>query len=534
MRTHGSLLLSQTKPEDIPEICQKMGFVSAPLTDINSLSQCVRYSKAMNKAGLKPVFGSTFKVNDHEVIVLARNKAGWQQLLYMFYLSNSPANGANPHLTIDELRSLQTDNIFIISPIDIYMHLDGSEFSFPAIYPRTKNSSCDHSHCVAITPNFFEKEKLFQNTLIRCKGLKTSVENFDNSNEFDYIHSKEDLLNLGIDQDVIDRGMDIFSMIEPVDITNPQRLPDAQIPDGLSQKEYLRKICLEKCPNDPVYLDRLNYELEAIGSADMEGYFIIIQDIVKFITERGHLSGAGRGSAGGCLISYLTGITHIDPIRYNLMFERFYTPDRGSLPDIDLDMPEAVKDPLIEYLRKKYGENRFAQLCTFSTFKAAAALKTVFTATGTVTPSEQNEITKMLPFEGKIADQLEEQAKNEGIRSMLYWTLKNKPKILAKWCTLKNGLYDGVLANEFEEAVKIESVISGRGRHASAFVLSNEPIYKLAPIIYDPVSELQIIGVDMYGAEDLGLAKMDLLGLNLLSKCEYMKGIIRGEIGIIS
>lgn len=532
IRTHGSILLSQTKPEDIPAICLKNNFMSAPLTDISSLSQCVRYAKVMEKAGLKPVFGLTLTVDGEEVLVYARNQAGWKELLNVGFQSNKAENLVNPRLTLEEFQGFQSLNLIIVSPPFIYKHLKPSDCSFPGLYPRT-NMECDYDKCVVVTPNFFEREKLFENTLIRCKGAKTSVVDYDNSNKYDYIHNEEDLLALGVPAEVLQRNSLIFDLVEPIEIKNPQKLPDAQCPDGLTQKEYLKQLCLEKCPQDSVYRDRLTYELEVIGSADMEGYFLIVRDIVQFIKDSGYLSGAGRGSAAGCLISYLIGITSVDPIRYNLMFERFYTADRGSLPDIDLDMPEEVKDALIQYLRMKYGEDRFAQLCTFSTFKGAAALKTVFSARGGVTPAEQNEITKELPMESKIIDELEQQHKEFGTKSILYWTLRNKPKLLSKWCTLKEDRYDGVLAAEFEDAVQLESVISGRGRHASAFVLSNSPLHELAPVVFDSVSGLPIIGVDMYGAEDLGLVKIDLLGLNLLSKCQYMRDIINGKILIL-
>lgn len=539
MRTHGSLLLSQTKPDDIPAICATNNFISAPLTDISSMSQCVNYANSMKKAGLKPVFGTTISVENSQVVYLAKNLAGWKELLYLNFLSNKPENRANPNLTLSDVENLQSDNLVNLVPVELYNRISPGNCCFPSI-EIGKKQDCSYNNCVVISPNFFEKSRLFENTIIRCKGEKIQTENYDNSNWNQYIWGRDELNAAGICDEIIDRGLQIYESIEPIDIKVPQKLPEAQCPPGMSQAGYLRQLCfdalagLQGAINDmSTYRARLEYELSVINSAQMEGYFLIVRDIVDFIRKAGYLAGAGRGSAAGCLMSYLIGITGIDPLKYNLMFERFYTADRGSLPDIDLDMPEAVKDPLIQYMRAKYGETRFMQLCTFSTFKGAAALKTVFTALGGVTPAEQNEITKNLPMESKIMDQLKDQFDELGHKSIVYWTLKNKPNILGAWCELKNDILEGPLAAEFGEAIRLESVISGRGRHASAFVLSNQPIYETCPVMWDVQSNLYISGVDMYGAEDLGVAKIDLLGLNLLTKSQHIRDIVNGTISLL-
>ena len=179
---------------------------------------------------------------------------------------------------------------------------------------------------------------------------------------------------------------------------------------GGNQLAPARKV---KDPTDrDVYLERVKKELEVIFKANLSGYFLIVQDIVNHVGDRGWIAGPGRGSAAGCLISYLIGITEVDPIEFDLLFERFYnegrnTEDHVSLPDVDMDVPAEHRDEVIDYIKEKYGVNKVSQMVTFGKLQGRAAIKEVLRINDAVSFSEMNAITDSIPDEAKISDQLE-------------------------------------------------------------------------------------------------------------------------------
>lgn len=293
-----------------------------------------------------------------------------------------------------------------------------------------------------------------------------------------------------------------------------------------------------RCPKVDFLCNGINSTLSNFTIID-NGYLSRVTDIqemsgintvydLEIENEHNYLTASGivHNSAGGCLVSYLTKITSVDPVKYGLYFERFYNAERGGLPDIDVDIPPDSRDSIIEYIYEGYGKENFAQLSTFGTLKGAAALKLCLNI-NSVPFSEQNEITSFLPEEAKIDPMLEQQEREVGTRSLIYWALVNTPKELERWCILNNGVFDGKYAKEFDLAIKLDKVIVDRGRHASAFAISNMPLHTKSPMVYDSVSQRYIVGVEMNSAEKLGLIKLDLLGLDLLSKAEYMQKVLK-------
>ena len=185
-------------------------------------------------------------------------------------------------------------------------------------------------------------------------------------------------------------------------------LPSFPIEENISANQCLEKLISEKFPKrfpnpDEKILTRLKYELNVIEKTEFADYFLIVADFVNWAKNHGITVGPGRGSAAGSLVSYILGITDIDPLKYGLLFERFLNPDRISMPDIDLDFADNRRDEVVAYVRQKYGEDRVAQIITFGTMAARAAIRDAGRALG-LPYSLCDQIAKLIPFNFKLEE----------------------------------------------------------------------------------------------------------------------------------
>jgi DNA polymerase-3 subunit alpha len=359
-----------------------------------------------------------------------------------------------------------------------------------------------------------------------------------------HIPSYEELLDIHQTEELENTNY-VSDLCENYDITNKPLLPIFDCPNNLKPDEYLRELCrngwrdkigprVDK-DNQQYYVDRIKNELDVLQGAGLSSYFLIVQDIVNYVKNNNWLAGPGRGSAAGCLVSYLIGITNIDPIPYNLIFERFYnigrsTKDRVSLPDIDIDIPINKRDNVIEYVKSKYGEKRVAQMLTFNTMKGRGALKEVLRVYGNISFEEMNNITKYIPDEAKIADELQEMKEETGESSIIRWALENNPDKLKEWCSIKDdNTLDGPLAKRFEQAIRLEGTKSNQSKHAAGVVISKENLEDICPMIYDNKNDQIIAGMEMHDLEALGVIKFDVLGLAFLDKAMHISDILYSQ-----
>jgi len=240
---------------------------------------------------------------------------------------------------------------------------------------------------------------------------------------------------------------------------------------------------------------------------------------------RSYLSTSGivHNSVGGCIVAYLTGITKIDPIEYNLIYERFWNSARkGSMPDIDVDMPPEHREEVIEYVRNKYGRDKVAHLATYAEMKGATAIKEVLRINDVCGFDIMNIITKSIPEEGKIADEMEALGED----SILLFTLKHRPDKLKDWVRFENDKLVGDYAKWFENAIKLEGTISGIGKHASALVVYENPLSEVCPMIADKSGDEPMVGFEMKATEKSGIVKLDFLGLSSISKLLEVNSIL--------
>jgi len=247
-----------------------------------------------------------------------------------------------------------------------------------------------------------------------------------------------------------------------------------------------------------------------------------------------NVEGVGvHNSAAGCLVSYLIGITSIDPIRYNLIFDRFYnsgrnTKDRISMPDIDVDVPINKREQIIQYIKDKYGHDKVSQMVTFNTIKGRGALKDVFRVYGNISFEEMNRITKNIPDEAKIADELQEMKEETGEASIIRWALENNADKLREWCYIdENNELQGPLAKRFEQAIRLEGTKSNQSKHAAGIAISSEPLRDICPMVYDSKNEQLIAGMEMQDLEGIGIIKFDILGVALLDKIMTIQDLLK-------
>lgn len=356
-------------------------------------------------------------------------------------------------------------------------------------------------------------------------------------NEMVQVHQPEELENTLL----------VADMCENYDITNSPDIPKFQTPDGLSSIDYLRKcvkegfdlkqkdidkVCRDRNITIDDYRQRYKKEEQIIAEADLADYFLILKDILDYARNNGQLCGVGRGSSSGCLISYLLQITDVDPLQYDLLFERFYnSARRGNLPDIDCDVEKFGREAIIKYIIDKYGKDRVAKIATFGSLQGKAVVKDVFRGHG-ISFDEVNEITKFIPDPAKISGEIQEQHDlgNEDYGT-IDWALDNNIKELSKWVVRdqNTGQLSGPLSKQFMQAIRLEGCYKSVGVHAAGIIISNQPIEEVCPLIRSSDGEL-ICGFDKKAVEEVGLCKLDLLGLSTLDRLHIIEDLINNEI----
>ncbi len=284
---------------------------------------------------------------------------------------------------------------------------------------------------------------------------------------------------------------------------NETKLPHFSLPENKKADNYLKELCLQglknKCQEHKKekVIERMNYELSVINRTGFVSYFLIISDLVQWAKTNKIVVGPGRGSVGGSLIAYLLGITEIDPLKYDLLFERFLNPERISMPDIDLDFADRRRDEIISYIANKYGHDKVAQIITFGTMAARAVIRDVGRALE-YSYSYCDRIAKMIPFGLSLDETMD---KIPEFRQLYNTDVKAKELI--------------------DIAKKLEGVARHASTHACGVVISKEPLDDIVPLQHPTQNEDSIVTqYEMNSIESLGLLKMDFLGLKNLSIIE--------------
>ena len=385
-----------------------------------------------------------------------------------------------------------------------------------------------------------DKRFAFPNDQFYFKKTDEMAKNFsdlpaaiDNTNE---IVDKVSLLNLK--KDIL---LPAFPIPEEFKThTKAEKLDKGEVsPDSLNQWEYLKHITYEGARKRYTDLtdeikERIEFELFTIKTMGFAGYFLIVSDFIKAGRELGVLVGPGRGSAAGSVVAYCIGITNIDPIKYNLLFERFLNPDRKSMPDIDTDFDDIGRQKVIDYVIKKYGKNQVAQIITYGTMAAKMSIKDVARVMDLPLP-DSNALAKMVPDRPGIE-----------LRRVLHAPLT--PKDGERSLTEKEGLGpddietvkklrelyngNGMQGEVLHEAEILEGSVRNTGIHAAGIIIAPKDLTELIPVATAKDSDLWVTQIEGNIIEEAGVIKMDFLGLKTLTIIKDALELIKQNHGV--
>ena len=324
-----------------------------------------------------------------------------------------------------------------------------------------------------------------------------------------FVKSEEEMrLALPDDADAIANTREIADKCNVQIAFGVRRMPSFSAPDGMDNEAYLRKLCNEglarKYPHaDDAIRARLDYELSVVSHMGFVDYFLIVWDFIHFAKSNGIMVGPGRGSGAGSLAVYCLDITDIDPIRYNLLFERFLNPERVSMPDIDVDFCYERRQEVIDYVGRKYGEGHVSQIITFGTMAARAVLRDVGRVLR-IPYADVDRLSKLVPAE---------------LNMTLERALKLSPELKTLYDT------DPTMQKVIDLSLKLEGLPRHSSTHAAGVVISGVPITEVVPLqMNDSVLTTQF---PMTTLEELGLLKMDFLGLRTLTVLRDALAFIR-------
>ncbi len=630
--SHYSLLDGLSKPHQMAQRASDIGMSALALTDHGNIAGVVQFSKAMRSKNIKPILGCEFylsnampniKNSDNKkhahLVVLAKNKVGWSNLLKTVALANQPDNFYyKPRLHRSYFSDLSEGLLafsgHVGSELANIIWLDDAKYETKEIAEMRKQMNPDwKNRGIALIKEYqdiFGKDNFFVEVQLVCSPNKPLIQITAEcmrilSDELDIpalatgdahyafkeqCHDQRVLvatsLNLQLpdvykriemDQDVplkeffisdnfhipdineisalhkpneIEMTQHISDMCEDYNILHSPVLPIFECPDKHNPESYLLELCRKGWKEKFVdngkhntitkderhqYGDRVKYELGVINNAKLSSYFLIVADYIEVAKQRGDLIGLGRGSSAGSIVSYLLNITGIDPIKYGLLFERFYnagrnTGDHISLPDIDTDFPIEKREDTINYISDKYGKDNVGHIITFGTMKGKAALKDVMRAHDISSFDEINFITKGIPDEASISDELQSIKEEFGESSIIKWALTNESKYFADYCSVNDdGSLTGEYAEFFAQAIRLEGTKRTQSKHAAGIVISAEPLGDCCPMVYDTHSKSLIAGLEMEDLESIGLVKFDVLGVAMLDKIMGVKHILAGE-----
>ena len=556
VHSHYSLLDGLPKIDELLDYTKELGMDSLALTDHGVLYGAIEFFKKAKERGIKPIIGAEMYVafermnqrrigiddKRYHLILLVKNKEGYQNLVKLITKAHLEGFYYKPRID-EELLEKHSQGLIALSAclqgkiprLILEKKIEEAE-KLALKYQKLFGEDSFYLE-IQYHPHLKDQEKVNQELLMISKkhGIPLVA-----TNDIHYLRKEDNeaqdvlmLINTGADRDDPERltmKADDFSMTTPAEmekrfssfagaIENTQqiarlcnfefelgkvKLPTFAVPERKTADEYLQELVsagLKKrygeSPAKPI-LDRLDFELSAVKQMGFVSYFLIVQDFVNWAKQNNIVVGPGRGSVGGSLLAYVLGITNIDPLKYNLLFERFLNPGRAAgLPDIDLDFTDRRRDEVINYVAEKYGRDKVAQIITFGTMAARAVIRDVGRALG-YTYSYCDQVAKMIPFGLDLKQTLEKVKEFK----QLYETDEQAQKLV-------------------DFAKKLEGVARHASTHACGVVISADPLDELIPLQHPTQDDENIVTqYEMHSVEDMGLLKMDFLGLKNLTIIE--------------
>ena len=490
VKTNYSLLTSLIKIDDLVKKCKELNITSIAICDDNMYG-VMEFYKACKNNDIKPIIGLEIKIDNNPVLLYAKDYFGYQNLCY---ISSNEKN-------IDLLKN-NNQSLICILPYESISLYDKLANIFSDIFVSYKkeeerNSIKDKKCIFANTVRCLnENEREYLKYLYMIKdGKKITDEklySFDINNYLLSFNESEKYINNFdyINYKIIEKSCNVEIK------TKDDLLPKYNNDTNFNEYKYLTDLCkkgLLKRFNNKVpikYVDRLMYELNVINKMGFCNYFLVVWDFIKYSKQNNILVGPGRGSAAGSLVSYCLGITDVDPIKYDLFFERFLNPERVTMPDIDIDFDSSKRNLVINYVSNKYGSKNVAQIITFSTLKSRAVLR---------------DIARIFDFDGIKFDNF-----IKLIDSNLS-LIENKKNTL-----VSNELSKDVLLSKiYDISMHLENLKRQTSVHAAGVIISQKNLDRYIPIVKN--NDEYLTGFTMNYLEELGLLKMDFLAIDNLT-----------------
>ncbi|MFB1050845.1 DNA polymerase III subunit alpha [Paraliobacillus sp. JSM ZJ581] len=534
VRSGYSFMKSTIKIPQLIEKAKQHNMQAVALTDEMVMYGAIHFYQLAKQAGIKPVLGMVVHVHEEDgqaysCITLARNINGYKNLLK---LSSWIQLEEKKSITLEELQHYIED-IRVIIPVShtrIATMLETNDQASIVLYIKHWNELLGTNVYVGVQRNerkhfsilkqvmedlpnqaiaindvcYLEEDDYQAYTCLQAmdKGTKWSV-NEDATWNKQYFCSEEELKTWFLDWPEIVNETD--ELVRECNITLPLYdpvLPKYPVEENQSAVEQLRKLCEQALPvkyPDPneIVKARVNHELAVIEQMQFSDYFLIVWDFIAYAKNNGIMVGPGRGSAAGSIVAYLLDITEVDPIEYNLLFERFLNPERVSMPDIDIDFSDHRRDEVISYVRDKYGENHVAQIGTFGTFATRSIIR---------------ELAKIMDISAEDISFILNEIPKQGTYSIAN-SVKASPNLI-------NYIKESSkLQRLFKIATKLEGLPRHLSTHAAGLIISEEPLVNRVALTKGQEG-IHLTQFAMHDVEAIGLLKIDFLGLRNLSLIE--------------
>lgn len=555
-----STLDGACKIGDIPKRAKELGQTAIAITEHGNVDSAFKFYNECNKHGIKPIIGSEMYISPlgierkddkiYHIILLCKDITGWKNILKLTKISSVKGFYYKPRIDFNILREHSEGLICLTSCLHGLPAREIINGNYKTAYDYTATLKSIfgndlyievQNHGLAdqtrVTPDLYRlaselnikivatndshyitKDDWIIQEILICESFKEKFYDRENNNtpkEF-YLKSRDEMLTAIGSEEPIDNTIEVANkcnlkfpdkkFILP-DNENAELLFDAYIRAGKRKYKELFK--------DSRYEERLQTEVETIKKAGLIGYFLTVYDFILYAKTHNIIVGPGRGSVGGCLVAYLLGITEIDPIKYNLIFNRFYNAGREkSLPDIDIDFGSRDIDKMFDYITEKYGADNVCHIGTFTTYAPKGAIKAICRVMQ-VPFMDANNMTDIIDVKAKsLAKELEE---NEKVKDKYY----NDSTPYSRRLTFKD-IYD--------YAMRIEGIISHRGVHAAGIVISPINLEEIVPIRADKNAKLLVSSWAMDDVENVGLVKYDFLRLDNLDAIKETANALKIDI----
>ena len=559
--TEYSLLDGANRIPDVVKRVKELGMPAAAITDHGVMFGCMEFYLECKKQGVKPILGMEAYVapagiahrgsredkDSFHLLLLARNEEGYRNLCRLHSVAALEGFYYRPRIDHDLLRKhsqgligsttcigSEVNQLLLSGRYDEAQHRAGMYkeiFDEGCFFVELQNhgipdqkvmnegllriaKELDLPVVATNDAHFLCQSDAEPHDVLLCIGLGRLRED-ENRIKFtghEYIKTPQEMQALWLDQPAAIENSLRFAEMCDLNLGSARTLmPEPDMPEGHDARSYLRALAEKGLSErvsrvDGASEERLNFELGVIEKTGFEAYFLLVREFADFTRSQGIQFGV-RGSAAGSLVSYALGITDVNPVEYDLTFERFLNPERVSMPDIDMDFEDARRDEVIRWVTEKYGSDRVAQIVTFGTLGPKAAIKDAGRVMG-YAPIETDKVTKLIPT-------------GPG------WSIERALSDVNDFKSLVNS--DPKVKKLVETAATIEGLARHAGVHAAGVVISKDPLRETVPL-YRSADGLPVTAYEMGILEKIGLLKMDFLGLsNLTVLARTLENIKRAE-----